>query len=77
MKLLLLPLLMAVAIDLATSQWSPNNEKDRQAMVHLFEWKWDDIAAECERFLAPNGFAAVQVFFFFLLFQRENTMEKC
>ncbi len=34
---------------------------NRDAMVHLFEWKWDDIAAECERFLAPNGFAGVQV----------------
>jgi len=29
--------------------------------VHLFEWKWDDIAAECENFLGPNGFAGVQV----------------
>lgn len=34
---------------------------NRDAIVHLFEWKWDDIAAECERFLAPNGFAGVQV----------------
>lgn len=30
-------------------------------MVHLFEWKWDDIAAECERFLHPVGFKGVQV----------------
>lgn len=30
-------------------------------MVHLFEWKWSDIAAECERFLAPNGYAGVQI----------------
>jgi len=30
-------------------------------MVHLFEWKWADIANECETFLAPNGFAGVQV----------------
>lgn len=34
---------------------------NRDAIVHLFEWKWDDIADECERFLAPNGFAGVQV----------------
>jgi len=33
----------------------------RQTYVHLFEWKWTDIAAECERFLAPNGFAGVQI----------------
>lgn len=29
--------------------------------VHLFEWKWNDIAQECETFLAPNGYGAVQV----------------
>jgi len=33
----------------------------RQTIVHLFEWKWSDIAAECERFLGPVGFCAVQV----------------
>lgn len=30
-------------------------------MVHLFEWKWDEIALECETFLGPYGFGAVQV----------------
>lgn len=30
-------------------------------MVHLFEWKWTDIAQECEGFLGPRGFSAVQV----------------
>src|SRR5436189_717350 len=29
--------------------------------VHLFEWKWPDIAAECEHVLGPAGFKAVQV----------------
>jgi alpha-amylase len=29
--------------------------------VHLFDWKWTDIAAECETVLGPAGFAAVQV----------------
>lgn len=29
--------------------------------VHLFEWKWTDIASECENFLGPAGYAAVQV----------------
>jgi alpha-amylase len=29
--------------------------------VHLFEWKWLDIANECETFLAPNKFAGVQI----------------
>ncbi|NBW93660.1 MAG: hypothetical protein EBR20_04720, partial [Bacteroidetes bacterium] len=30
-------------------------------IVHLFEWRWDDVARECEEYLSPNGFAAVQV----------------
>lgn len=29
--------------------------------VQLFEWKWTDIATECESVLAPRGFSAVQV----------------
>src|SRR5881227_3521912 len=29
--------------------------------VHLFEWKWSDVARECETVLGPAGFAAVQV----------------
>ena len=33
----------------------------KQVMVHLFEWKWKDIALECEQYLAPNNFCGVQV----------------
>jgi alpha-amylase len=29
--------------------------------VHLFEWRWADVAKECEAYLGPAGFAAVQV----------------
>ena len=29
--------------------------------VHLFEWRWLDIASECEDFLGPNAYAAVQI----------------
>lgn len=28
--------------------------------MHLFEWKFDDIARECEVFLGPYGFAGIQ-----------------
>jgi hypothetical protein len=45
----------------ARGQKDPNVAPDRSAIVHLFEWKFDDIAAECERFLAPRGYAGVQV----------------
>lgn len=29
-------------------------------IVHLFEWAWGDVALECEKFLGPNGYSAVQ-----------------
>lgn len=31
------------------------------AFVHLFEWSWEDVARECEEWLGPKGFAAVQI----------------
>lgn len=34
---------------------------DSAVIVHLFEWTWDDVAQECESFLGPRGFSAVQV----------------
>lgn len=40
---------------------NPNYLPNRSVMVHLFEWKWNDIADECERFLAPAGYGGVQV----------------
>jgi hypothetical protein len=43
------------------SQKDPNVWANRSAIVHLFEWKFEDIADECERFLAPKGYAGVQV----------------
>uniref|UniRef100_A0A4X1V6Q6 Alpha-amylase n=1 Tax=Sus scrofa TaxID=9823 RepID=A0A4X1V6Q6_PIG len=33
----------------------------RTSIVHLFEWRWVDIALECERYLGPKGFGGVQV----------------
>ncbi len=32
-----------------------------EVFVQLFEWRWDDVAAECENFLGPAGYAAVQI----------------
>lgn len=40
---------------------NPNYLPNRSVMVHLFEWKWNDIADECERFLASAGYGGVQV----------------
>jgi len=32
-----------------------------ETFVHLFEWRWADIARECEVWLGPKGFKGVQV----------------
>jgi alpha-amylase len=37
------------------------NDTQSGVFVHLFEWRWPDIAQECENFLGPKGFTAVQV----------------
>ena len=42
--------------------WRPSGRAaSGDAFVHLFEWKWTDIARECETVLGPAGFSAVQV----------------
>ncbi|XP_070505307.1 alpha-amylase A-like [Chironomus tepperi] len=58
MKLFVILLSALVAVN---AQWNPHWWSGRSGMVHLFEWKWNDIANECETFLAPNGFAGVQI----------------
>ena len=54
-------LLLTIASHLASGQFNPNFASGRNTIVHLFEWKWDDIAQECEKFLGPKGYAGVQV----------------
>lgn len=44
-------------VSAATGQTQQNPD----TFVHLFEWRWEDIARECEEFLGPKGYAAVQV----------------
>ncbi|WP_225412589.1 carbohydrate-binding module family 20 domain-containing protein [Stigmatella hybrida] len=36
-------------------------EAQAQTYVHLFEWRWPDVAKECETFLGPKGYTAVQI----------------
>lgn len=50
---------ISVPVEDVHSQSAPSYP--RTAFVHLFEWKWTDIAQECETFLGPKGFSAVQV----------------
>ncbi|NXX60268.1 AMYP amylase, partial [Scopus umbretta] len=54
-------LLLLAAVGVCWAQYNPNTWAGRTSIVHLFEWRWADIALECERYLAPNGFGGVQV----------------
>ncbi|KAM6167492.1 pancreatic alpha-amylase isoform 2-T2 [Erethizon dorsatum] len=53
--------LLLSAIGLCWAQYTPHTQQGRTSIVHLFEWRWADIASECERYLAPKGFGGVQV----------------
>jgi alpha-amylase len=46
--------------DVVTTEM-PQAARPRTVMVHLFEWRWEDVARECELVLGPAGYAAVQV----------------
>ncbi|MCU0569829.1 MAG: alpha-amylase family protein [Oculatellaceae cyanobacterium Prado106] len=39
----------------------PAPAQDAVPFVHLFEWKWTDVALECENFLGQQGYGAVQI----------------
>lgn len=39
----------------------PTAAAPRTVFVQLFEWPWKDVARECETYLGPSGFSAVQV----------------
>lgn len=53
--------LLLAAIGLCWAQYAPNTKPGQTSIVHLFEWRWVDIALECERYLAPKGFGGVQI----------------
>lgn len=65
-KLLLYLVVLAVILSLARHVWMIQpvpqaSSEPRAAFVHLFEWSWPDIARECETFLGPQGYTAVQI----------------
>ena len=59
----IIPVLILIFIiqENVESTKDPLTVEGRTVFTHLFEWKWTDIAAECERFLGPKGFGGVQV----------------
>ncbi|NWZ57838.1 AMYP amylase, partial [Haliaeetus albicilla] len=52
---------LLLIVGVCWAQYNPNTQAGRTSIVHLFEWRWVDIALECERYLAPNGFGGVQI----------------
>ncbi|XP_010182267.1 PREDICTED: pancreatic alpha-amylase-like, partial [Mesitornis unicolor] len=52
---------LLLAVGFCWAQYNPNTLPGRTSIVHLFEWRWADIALECEHYLAANGFGGVQI----------------
>ena len=52
--------LLGLLVHTTSGQYDPHCS-GKTAIVHLFEWTWTSIAAECERFLGPVGYCGVQV----------------
>lgn len=52
---------------LAVGYKNPHWWNNRSAIVHLFEWPFNNIADECEVFLSKKGYVGIQVGFFYLL----------
>jgi alpha-amylase len=54
-------------ITISTVTAAPNQHQNihgvqgRDTIAFLFQWKWTDIAQECEQFLSKWGYAAVRV----------------
>nr|XP_054764856.1 alpha-amylase A-like [Lytechinus pictus] len=57
----LLAILLALFVGASAWNHDPGFKDGRNVIVHLFEWPWNDIADECERFLGPYGFGGVQI----------------
>lgn len=52
----------ALAIGTSANYFTPTKTGEPGGViVHLFEWRFDDIAKECEQFLGPKGYAGIQV----------------
>lgn len=61
MRLLTSTFVLLLGLAFVSGQWDPHWLPNRSGMVHLFEWKWSDIAKECEDYLAPHGYGGVQI----------------
>uniref|UniRef100_A0A336LMX9 Alpha-amylase n=1 Tax=Culicoides sonorensis TaxID=179676 RepID=A0A336LMX9_CULSO len=53
--------LITLACAIVHAQYDPHYVPGREVMVHLMDWKFADIADECERFLGPKGYGGIQL----------------
>lgn len=53
--------ILFITIAAVNAQFVTHFYPNHSTIVHLFEWKWNDIAKECEEFLGPNGYGGVQL----------------
>ena len=53
--------LSALSLGTALAMTFANQAAHAGVMVHLFQWKYNDIANECEKVLGPKGYDAVQI----------------
>ncbi|XP_046678675.1 alpha-amylase 4N-like isoform X3 [Homalodisca vitripennis] len=53
--------ILVVLLVIAMTTGDKSLDLGKGVLVHLFEWTYPDIAKECEEFLAPKGFAGVQI----------------
>ena len=60
-RMKLFPVVIFIVTAQVRGHKDPHVLQGRSAIVHLFEWKFADIATECENFLGPKGYAGVQV----------------
>ncbi|ESA36237.1 alpha 1a [Leptolyngbya sp. Heron Island J] len=50
-----------VAAQLPATSGGRQVASSRSVIVQLFEWRWSDVAQECETWLGPYGYGAVQI----------------
>ena len=53
--------LSALSLGTALAMTFASQAAHAGVMVHLFQWKYNDIANECEKVLGPKGYDAVQI----------------
>jgi len=61
MKTKIISILLLAIASAGIAQHNPHFVGNRSVIVHLMDWKFSDVAAECERFLGPRGYGGVQL----------------